>query len=99
MVVAHGFSRLGGIEEVSRQVISCLGQDSKLRVTGVEVGTSISSRIKAAVVLWAWLVLGKSVIVMHAAILQRYNFSTMIRDSLRDQTTMQYTYRSQLRCK
>jgi phosphatidyl-myo-inositol dimannoside synthase len=72
LVVAHGISRLGGIEEVSRQVICCLGQHPELRISKLEVGFSILNRIRAALVLTLWLLRHKPVVIMHAAILERY---------------------------
>ena len=64
LVVAHGISRLGGIEEVSRQVICCLGQHPELRISKLEVGFSILNRIRAALVLTLWLLRHKPVVIM-----------------------------------
>lgn len=72
LVVTHSISRLGGIEEVSRQVICCLDQHPELRISKLEMGFSILNRIRAALALTRWLFRHKSVVIMHAAILERY---------------------------
>lgn len=79
LIVAHGFSRLGGIEEVSRQVASCLGKQPALRVNKLEVGSSILKKIQSSLVLTLWLLRHKPVIIMHAAILERYVLGLFLR--------------------